>query len=65
VWPLPLRCGQAASLFHTAKIDLIALGETIQRTSIDPEELGGELLVAFGLLQYATDVVPDPLAKAR
>lgn len=65
VWPWQLRCGRAASLFHPAKIDLIAFGETIQRAAIDPQELSSELLIAFGLLQDAADVTPNPFSKVR
>ena len=64
MWPSPCRCGESASRIHAAKIDPRALGETIQRPSIDPEELGGELLVPLGLLQDTTDVASNPFAKA-
>lgn len=65
VWLLSMRCGQATSLCGTPKIDLIALGQTIEGSTIDPEELRCELFVAFGLFQHTVDVALHPGPKAR
>jgi hypothetical protein len=60
-----MMCGRAASLTCASKIDLIALSQTIQGATIDPEKLGGELLVASGLRQYALNVTLHSLSKAQ